>query len=178
VVGNLIPAQPHEARINGAEAVPEATEVFVADWKRRIRVDMKLEKSYTFTAGEKETARNLQILVGSADYVNRHTRGLRSLPTQFSLAQNAPNPFNPVTMIQYALPQVQGMNLLPVRLAVYDLKGQLVKTLVNQKQEAGYYYVRWNGAAENGRLTATGIYFYRISVGGNFTKTLKMVMIK
>ncbi|HPC35627.1 MAG TPA: carboxypeptidase regulatory-like domain-containing protein [Candidatus Marinimicrobia bacterium] len=79
-----------------------------------------------------------------------------ALPAKLVLAQNYPNPFNPVTAISYTIPEPGFVNL-----KIYDLKGNLVKTLVDQFQNSGNYTVEWNA----GDLSS-GIYFYKIQFGG------------
>ncbi|MFH1069711.1 MAG: FlgD immunoglobulin-like domain containing protein, partial [Candidatus Glassbacteria bacterium] len=100
--------------------------------------------------------------------------GKSALPKAFALAQNWPNPFNPSTTISYSVPEG---NAEKVTLRVYDLRGKLVKTLVDQVREAGAYSVYWDGTDESGRQTASGVYFYRLSAG-SFTQTRKMVLLK
>jgi hypothetical protein len=86
---------------------------------------------------------------------------------QYRLNQNYPNPFNPVTMINYQLPMIND-----VELSIYNLLGQKVATLVNERQNAGYYQVEWNASS-----FASGVYYYRIKAG-NFLQTHKMVYLK
>ena len=90
----------------------------------------------------------------------------------FSLSQNYPNPFNPNTSISYALPS--GSN---VSLNVYDIRGRLVRALVDERKPAGSYDIMWNGTDELGRKVSSGVYFYRIQSNG-FTQTRKMVIVK
>jgi hypothetical protein len=92
---------------------------------------------------------------------------LPSLPAEFALAQNHPNPFNPVTAINYALPKDSH-----VRLIIYNILGQRVATLVDGKQKAGYKTARWDASE-----MASGIYFYRLRAG-DFVQTRKMVLIR
>lgn len=94
------------------------------------------------------------------------------LPVEFSLSQNYPNPFNPATNISYALPA----NAY-VRLTIYNILGQKVKTLVDSEQTAGYKNVIWDGKNDRGEDVSSGIYFYRINAG-SFTKTAKMSLLK
>ncbi len=89
------------------------------------------------------------------------------LPSVFELRQNYPNPFNPTTVISYQLPEVSN-----VTLKVYDILGREVATLVNQRQNAGSYSVRFDG----NRL-ASGVYFYKLSAG-NFVSIKKLVVLK
>jgi len=91
---------------------------------------------------------------------------------EFSLKQNYPNPFNPTTTITYSLPEATKM-----RLDIYNLKGQLVKTLVNDEVSAGLHSVVWNSKDMNNAAVASGVYFYRIS-SPNKTQTRKMLLMK
>jgi hypothetical protein len=87
------------------------------------------------------------------------------------LKQNYPNPFNPSTTISYDLPSTG-----TVRLAVYNILGQEVSTLVNQIQNAGSYKVVWNASG-----AASGVYFYRITVDAgahNYTQINRMILLK
>lgn len=84
-----------------------------------------------------------------------------------------PNPFNPSTTISYDLPVAATVNL-----AVYDLSGKLVRTLVAADSvEAGQHNVVWNGRNEVGRVVAAGVYFYRLDAAG-YTETRRMMLIK
>jgi hypothetical protein len=89
------------------------------------------------------------------------------LPRHFVLDQNYPNPFNPATTIRYGVPQKT-----MVTLAVFNLLGQQVATLVAGEQEAGYHDVRFDGS----RL-ASGMYFYRLEAG-SFVQTRSLLLVK
>ena len=95
-----------------------------------------------------------------------------TLPETFALHQNYPNPFNPETNISYDLPE-DGL----VSVNVYDMKGTLVKTLVNDVQSCGYRTLKWNGTNDKGQKVSAGLYLYRIEAEG-FTDTKKMALIK
>ena len=89
------------------------------------------------------------------------------IPTEFSLLQNYPNPFNPSTIISYTVPSETKISL-----RVFNLLGQEVATLVNEKQIAGRYTVDFNASK-----LASGFYIYRLEAGSvNFTK--KMLLMK
>ena len=94
------------------------------------------------------------------------------LPDEFSLQQNFPNPFNPNTTIRYTLPKQT-----KVSLDIYNIRGELVNTLISKSQEAGYYQLIWNGTNEHGKTVSAGMYLYRISTSA-FTATKKMVLLK
>jgi len=95
-----------------------------------------------------------------------------TVPSAFKLEQNYPNPFNPSTTINYDLAK-SGQ----VRLDIYNLIGQRVKTLVNDVQSAGSWKVVWNGKDDVGSSVASGVYFYRLA-GPNVVLTKKMVLMK
>jgi len=95
-----------------------------------------------------------------------------AIPQEFSLSQNYPNPFNPETEISYGLPRD-----CYVKLAIHNVAGQKVNTLVDERQSAGYKTIYWNGRDDKGKEVASGIYFYKLEAG-NFTESRKMVLIK
>ncbi|MBI5217182.1 MAG: T9SS type A sorting domain-containing protein [Ignavibacteriae bacterium] len=88
-------------------------------------------------------------------------------PSQFALQQNMPNPFNPVTLINYDLPEDANVSL-----KVFNILGQEVITLVNEMQLAGYKSVQWNATE-----VPSGVYFYRLSAG-HFSEVKKMLLTK
>jgi hypothetical protein len=104
-------------------------------------------------------------------YLIRHVIGIKiissSVPGEFNLFENYPNPFNPSTKIRYDLPKG-----CFVEIVLYDVLGNIVETLVNEKQRPGTYEVTFNG-----EKYASGIYFYKITAGG-FTNVKKMVLLK
>ncbi len=95
-----------------------------------------------------------------------------ALPRHYRLDQNVPNPFNPETRISYTLADESD-----VVLEVIDLLGRKVRTLVQDRLPAGDYQVIWDGTDNEGRQTASGIYFYRIQ-SGEFSQSRKMVLLK
>ncbi|MDO9693578.1 MAG: FlgD immunoglobulin-like domain containing protein [Candidatus Latescibacteria bacterium] len=93
-------------------------------------------------------------------------------PTVHALSANYPNPFNPMTRIDFALPTNER-----VRLSVYAMDGRLVATLVDASMAAGSHTVTWTGCDEQGRTVPSGTYFYRIQAGV-FCSTHKMTLLK
>lgn len=91
----------------------------------------------------------------------------------FALHQNQPNPFNPRTVIHYDL----SSDGLRTSLRIYDLRGALVRTLVDEPQFAGSRSVSWNGRDESGRAVASGVYFYRLTVGTE-SQTKRLMLLK
>ena len=97
-----------------------------------------------------------------------------ALPKAFALSQNFPNPFNPSTTIAFDIPEGKEVS---VRLNVYNMRGQLVRTLVNELKSEGSYQIQWDGTDNYGRRVSSGVYFYRITTG-EFSQTRKMVILK
>ncbi|MBW7996770.1 MAG: T9SS type A sorting domain-containing protein [Candidatus Glassbacteria bacterium] len=99
-----------------------------------------------------------------------------ALPKVAALVQNYPNPFNPSTTIAYDIPDSETSGV-KVQLRVFNVRGQVVKTLVDAVKDAGHYVVQWDGNNDTGESVSSGVYFYRIKAG-NFVSTRKMVLLK
>lgn len=95
------------------------------------------------------------------------------LPNTFSLNQNYPNPFNPTTTISFTTTE----NTVNTEIVIYNIKGQKVKSLVNERFDAGTHQVVWDGKDNNGKPVSSGIYFYRLR-SGRYTSTRKMILMK
>ena len=100
------------------------------------------------------------------------------IPARFSLEQNKPNPFTGNTEIRFALP-----NASRVELAVYNVAGQKVSSLVSGDYPAGYHSIRWNGRDGQGRLLSNGVYFYRLEARGQngqerLSQTKRLIIVK
>jgi len=101
------------------------------------------------------------------------------IPNNFALYQNYPNPFNPSTTIPFQVGNGQWSVVKPmhITLRIYNIRGQLVRTLLDEEKQPGSYQVVWDGKNQQGSAVASGIYFYRIQAG-SFTKTAKMSLLK
>jgi len=99
---------------------------------------------------------------------------LQSIPKSFSLYQNSPNPFNPQTSISYDIPEGESQNVV---LRIYNLRGKLLSTIVDEINKPGRYTVYWNGRDDRGGEAGTGIYFYVIHAGP-YKSVRKMVLRK
>ncbi len=99
--------------------------------------------------------------------------GRGGLPVVAALNPCYPNPFNPATTISYDVRES-----VPVTLAIYDVTGRRIRTLVDgQPTNAGHYELTWDGRDQSGRVVASGVYFYRLDAGG-FSETRRMVLLK
>lgn len=93
-------------------------------------------------------------------------------PSSFWVSHNYPNPFNPVTTIEYALPKG-----CYVEITIYNILGQKVTSLVHESQKAGHYVIEWNGKSDHEEEVASGIYFYQLKAG-EFSECKKMLLLK
>ena len=99
--------------------------------------------------------------------------GENGLPTEYGLSQNFPNPFNPTTQINYQLPEPA-----QVKIDIYNMLGQQIRTLVNTHQDANYYTIEWDGTNDLGQTVGSGVYFYHIRAGKQFQETRKMILLR
>ncbi len=123
---------------------------------------------------------NWESMIPSPGWPNGETvvgQTFSSVPEDFMLHPNYPNPFNPGTSISYSLG-----NTGNVKISIFNLLGQEVLELVNESQEAGNYNYYWNGNNSGGLPVSSGIYFYRLEVEGrsssDFTQTRKMLLLR
>ena len=118
------------------------------------------------------------IELSEAIFNNGHITGTASglttmaTPTSFALHPNVPNPFNPETTIRFELPQAA-----EVKLEVFDILGQKVKTLVSDELPAGTHAAIWHGRNDAGNPVGNGVYLYRIQAG-EFTQMRRMLLLK
>ncbi|MGB8658143.1 MAG: S8 family serine peptidase [Candidatus Zixiibacteriota bacterium] len=121
-----------------------------------------------------------------------------SQPSRFSLSQNFPNPFNPATTIafelkpenqggsfplssqkgkQFSVPQIQSLSRIQTSLEIYNVRGEVVKTLINGALPPGKYQATWDGTDQTGEKVASGLYLYRLKTPQSQT-TRKMILLK
>ena len=94
------------------------------------------------------------------------------LPDHYELFQNYPNPFNSSTNISYQIPTKSYVNI-----SIFDINGRLLRTLVNQRQDAAKYKVIWDGKDNSGNNVCSGVYFYVVKTG-NFIDSRKMLILR
>jgi len=119
---------------------------------------------------------NIGIADAKGDLAPTVARGasadFKILPGKYALHQNFPNPFNPVTEIQFDLPEDSR-----VELAIYNLMGQKINTLISGDMTPGFHTFKWNGKDYSGQAVSSGMYFYSLSSKG-FKSTRKMLLLK
>ena len=113
------------------------------------------------------------MILGTDAFAREHAEEIVLVPLEFALTQNYPNPFNGETTIRYQLNEPGH-----VRLEIFNLLGQHVRTLLDTPMEAGDYSIRWNGRDAAGAPVASGIYVYRLRSGDKATATRKLTLLK
>jgi hypothetical protein len=105
--------------------------------------------------------------------------GSEEKPSEFGLSQNYPNPFNPLTTIPFQVKSLEFGVGRPYRttLAIYNIRGQRVRTLLDEYKVPGEYQVVWDGKDDSGKKVGSGIYFYRLKIG-DFSETRRSVLLK
>ena len=89
------------------------------------------------------------------------------------LGANYPNPFNPITTIEFTTENTK----THTELIIHNIRGQKVKTLINEKLDAGNHSIVWNGTDDNGQVVSSGVYFYEMNTG-DYTSVKKMILMK
>ncbi len=103
----------------------------------------------------------------------------QQLPSIFALGQNYPNPFNLSTTIPFQAGSLElgAMRPIHITLKIYNIQGQLVKTLVDEDKSPGSYSIIWDGKDNSGKEVSSGIYFYQLKAG-SFKDCKKLLLIK
>ena len=149
------------------------------DWELQLQAadytvlveDMKTASEYTFTTADNDySVQDFVIMTTFTPNLN----SIEGAPVaeSFTLLNNYPNPFNPTTTIQYQIPRNEW-----VQLAIYNLQGELVKTLWNGDKAAGDYRVQWNGMDDEGRPVASGVYLTKL-LTPTMARSTKMLLLK
>jgi len=110
---------------------------------------------------------NLNDIVSDTDFDD-----LPALPQYPKLYQNRPNPFNPATTISYRVAERSH-----VKLTVYNILGQKVVTMVDDTKSPGEYSVEWNGRDASNHQMPSGVYLYRLEIGGTVLSR-QMILLK
>ncbi len=155
-------------RVKGIDAVPGNYEVILINKYNSVPVDLRKSAEYGYQAVASKM--KFTILVGTKQYIAAEIS--KTLPSEFELAQNFPNPFNLSTSISVRMPRDA-----KIRVDVYSVLGQHVKTLADDTYSAGTHTFLWDGTDRSGAIVASGVYFYRLLEGTN-VQTKKMILTK
>ncbi|MEA1881051.1 MAG: hypothetical protein U9N31_01420 [Candidatus Marinimicrobia bacterium] len=168
-----------EISIPDIYGIPNYLEVKLYDPVSRIVYNMRDEASIRITSQGSENPYYLELLVGSSEQIEDQLDAMGVVPSTFELAQNIPNPFNPVTNIRISL--IEDAN---ITLRVYNLLGEEMNTLaLNRSYGRGNHRFIWAGKDDKGRQLPSGIYLYRLEVMTHsgvplYQNTKKMILMK
>jgi hypothetical protein len=161
----------------GLDRVPKEALVLLLDRRLGTALDLRTDARCSFYLGAQdpiatEESARFVLLVGSAAFRDATLGELPGPPTRTALYPCYPNPFNPATLIRYDIAH-RG----PVAVAIYDVRGALVKVLTEGHREPGRYEITWNGEDQGNNRVASGVYFCRLT-GEHFSATRKMLMLR
>ncbi len=159
--------QPVSIAWRGTGDIP--AQLFLIDESRVRAIDLRADSVYTFTPATDVTP--FVVVAGSAQAVSEILSGV--MPQEFALGANFPNPFNPSTTIPVALPAATD-----VRLAVYNVLGEEVRTLHEGSLEAGRHWITWDGRGRAGLPVAAGLYLCRMETTAGQVFVRKMILLK
>ncbi|MBL8027678.1 MAG: hypothetical protein JNL74_14750 [Fibrobacteres bacterium] len=170
---------------SGIKDIPDELEVVIDNPAGGFSTDLrKSGGEFTFECNT-GVLREFRIIAGDSTFVNANAIKNRA-PAVFSLAQNMPNPFNPVTYMSFQIPDFTSGSALAAsraKLVVYDVRGREIKRIYDRTAQAGYYKVVWDGKNEFNSPVASGVYFYKLTVLDSrgvirFQNSRKMVMLR
>ena len=127
------------------------------------------ENAFLYTPGWPST----EGVCAVTDVREVRNKGGLNLPVGFELNQNYPNPFNATTRIAFSLPKS-----VTARLEIYNVLGRKIATLLDRQLEPGYWSVVWDGKEKSGENAASGLYFYRLKAGKDFTQSKPMLLVR
>jgi len=161
------------------ERIPNYFEVMLYDPISKVVYDMRQDNLVRISSQGSENPYPLELILGPFDKVEDQLDMMDIIPSAFQLAQNIPNPFNPVTSIRVSLTEQAVMTL-----KVYNILGIEMNALaVNQLFSKGNHRFLWEGKDDNGRQLPSGIYLYRLTVSSEnglpvYQDTKKMILMK
>ena len=144
-----------------------------------IQTGVPLKVKFTFHSDPAEELEgvyldDIKVTSKRATSITENNQQISILPDKFFLGQNYPNPFNQSTLIEY---HISGTGMQQVQLSVYNILGQKIKTIVNEKQTAGRYTAVWNGLDKRDNSVSSGVYIYHLQIG-NLKSVKKLVILR
>ncbi|MDZ7290788.1 MAG: fibronectin type III domain-containing protein [candidate division KSB1 bacterium] len=140
---------------DGVATVPPAFDIFLVELETAMAYNLRANPRLQF-ATRHLTEKRFRLMAGTKAYLNEQSLPAKLHPASFELLQNFPNPFNPATQIIYSLPEAS-----PVEVSVYNVRGEVVATLVNEHQEMGSHTMVWKA-----ERVGSGVYFIKMRAGG------------
>jgi len=150
--------------------IPNQFEIYLIDEGRARTVNLREDSLYNFTPVAELS--KFRVVVGKKEMVQEKLNSV-ALPKEFELGHNYPNPFNSTTTISVAVPFPSD-----IRLKVYNILGEEVKTLYDGTLVAGRYWFNWDGRNAEEKNVATGVYLYRLSTSMGVALSGKMILMR
>jgi len=164
---------------SGISRIPSEFEVYLIDAGRVRTVNLREDSLYHFTPAAELS--KFSVVVGKKEAVQEKLNSV-TLPKEFALGPNYPNPFSPLERGTFGNPTTTIPVAVPVnseiKLKIYNLLGAEVKTIYDSSIEAGRYWFNWDGKNELGNSVATGVYLYRLTTRAGVTLLGKMVLMR
>ncbi|MBD3274808.1 MAG: T9SS type A sorting domain-containing protein [Candidatus Marinimicrobia bacterium] len=167
----------HEVTLDfkGIEHMPEGVDVYLVDNVRFTQVNLKDEPVYSFMPDAK--VEQFQVMVGNPDAVQQQIAD--ALPTEFAFRNNYPNPFNPSNpMHRFTTIPVLIPEQTEVRIDIYNLRGQIVRTLFDGNVDPGVKNLEWDGTDMNNQRVASGVYICRMQNDSGVRESHKILVMK
>jgi len=173
------PMGAFDARFSGDWVYPvESNIIEVMHSQESLRIDYNIRLEGQWILVNNETDKTYELTGSNGSMYIHPAETFRldkidsAIPSEFSLFQNFPNPFNPVTAIKYDIPTMSF-----TKLVVYDISGKIVKVLDARLYPAGSYSIIWDGKDQSGQQVSSGVYFYSIE-NDQFRNIKKMLLVK
>lgn len=170
-LASTLPHQTVRVSVHEEGVRPPGFRVFVLDEDERAAVPIN-DDSFIIRLRDANEARTLRIIVGTEAFAERTRNGIPLEPIEYALYQNSPNPFNPSTTIRYAL-----KHRSDVRVEVFNLLGQSVRTLVRAELGAGVYSVVWDGTNNANMPVGSGVYIVQLHAD-EFRASKKLMLVR
>lgn len=172
VSSNLVSADVNLS-FKGIEGVPGQFDFLLIDRDAQLSKDLREECSYTYSVGGNELIRHFRLIAGSEQFSRENDAGIDVVPGRFRILQNAPNPFNSMTTLQFWLPEDAKVDL-----RIYNGVGKEVSRLIDcRERRKGYHTLVWNGRDNRGVALPSGLYFCTMRTAA-FKGTIKMMLIR
>ncbi len=158
---------------NSITQLPANWRMVLFDENQDVAIDLQNNPTLVLNAlAGRQVKHNYLLVVGTEAFLQKHSNEIPLVPLKFELLQNYPNPFNAATTISFNLPK-----RMHVSLKIYNILGQLVKTLVDEELRGGNHKLVWDATNDQGQLIATGVYIIQLR-GQNDVAIKKLVVIK
>ncbi|MDW7681365.1 MAG: FlgD immunoglobulin-like domain containing protein, partial [bacterium] len=167
------PAEIMQLNFENIIPIPENWLLYLFDLDKDVAYNLRENNMLSIPTENKKSGNRLfKLVIGTEEYLNRNSDDIPLVPMAFELMQNYPNPFNASTTIQFSLPK-----RVHTKIQIFNISGQLVRTLVNKEMRGGINKIIWDGRNDHGQLLTTGLYLIRTEAAKQ-TAVKKMLLIK